>query len=111
MRLARILPLAIAPLPSAVLLCALGLLSSVSLGQEPAPAQSAPPASQPTAAPSTSQPQSAPPSTPQSTPGKPPPVTPAAGAPVTPRTPSKDDEFIPTEELGADEEVTFPVDI
>jgi hypothetical protein len=44
-------------------------------------------------------------------PGKPPSVTPPVGAPVTPRAASKDDEFIPTEELNTDEEVTFPVDI
>ncbi|HEX5047554.1 MAG TPA: hypothetical protein VFX89_10565 [Gammaproteobacteria bacterium] len=88
-------------------LSVLGLLSAVSLGQE-TPAPSAPPAAQPSPAPAASQPA---PAQPQSTPGKPPSVTPAAGAPVTPRTPSKDDDFIPTEELGADEEVTFPVDI
>jgi len=107
MRLARI-----ATGPIALVLWALGSLSTVSLGQEPAPAQSAPPASQPTPAPPASQPApTQPQSTPQPTPGKPPPVTPPAGAAVTPRTPSKDDEFIPTEELGADEEVTFPVDL
>jgi len=88
--------------------CALGLLSAVSLGQETAPAQTVPPASQPSPAPAPSQ--SAPAQS-QSAPGKPPLVTPAAGAPVTPRAPSKDDEFIPTEELNTDEEVTFPVDI
>ena len=101
MQPARTAPLIAAPL------CALGLLA-VALGQEPAPAP-AQPAQQASPAPADSQaaqPQPA---------AKPaagaPSVTPAAGAPVTPRTASKDDEFIPTEELGADEEVTFPVDI
>jgi hypothetical protein len=100
--------LKLAPLRTAVSLSVLGLLSSVSLGQETPPAQSAPPAAQPSAAPAGSQPA---PAQTQPTPGKPPSVAPAAGAPITPRTPSKDDDFIPTEELGADEEVTFPVDI
>ncbi|HET8696153.1 MAG TPA: hypothetical protein VFO94_01630 [Gammaproteobacteria bacterium] len=100
-------PIRIAPLGAAAALCALGLLSTASLGQEPAAAPAAPPAS---TAPADSKPAPAQPAS-QSTPGTPPSVTPPAGAPVTPRTPSKDDEFIPTEELGADEEVTFPVDI
>jgi hypothetical protein len=90
-----------------VFVCALGLLSAVSLGQETPPAQSAPPPSPQSQAPA-SQPV---PAQTQTAPGKPPSVVPPAGAPVTPRAPSKDDEFIPTEELGADEEVTFPVDI
>ena len=101
--------LRIAPLAAAGALCALGLLSTASLGQEPAAAPAgSPPAQAPAEAkPAPSQPQAAS----QSASGTPPSVTPPAGAPVTPRTPSKDDEFIPTEELGADEEVTFPVDI
>jgi hypothetical protein len=90
-------------------LSVLGLLSAVSLGQETPPAQSAPPTAQPAPAQTQTTPGQS--TAAQSTPGKPPGVTPAAGAPVTPRTPSKDDDFIPTEELGADEEVTFPVDI
>jgi hypothetical protein len=102
-------PIRIAPLGAAVALCTLGLLSTASLGQEPSAAPSAPPASTASAdsKPAPAQPQAVP----QSAPGAPPSVTPPAGAPVTPRTPSKDDEFIPTEEVGADEEVTFPVDI
>ena len=39
-------------------------------------------------------------------------VTPAGPIPDdNPLPPASDDEFIPTEELQADEEVTFPVDI
>ena len=98
-------PARIALLPSVVSFCVLGLLSAVSLGQETAPAQTVPPASQPSPASQPAPPQS------QSAPGKPPSVTAPVGAPVTPRAPSKDDEFIPTEELNTDEEVTFPVDI
>ena len=95
------------PLQIALSLSVLGLLSAASLGQETAPAPAAP-AAQQSPAPAASPPA---PATTQSTPGKPPSVTGAPGAPVTPRTPSKDDDFIPSEELGADEEVTFPVDI
>ena len=49
-----------------------------------------------------------------------PPATPPAAPPAAPETPpaatpdagsDDDDVFIPTEELSADEEVTFPVDI
>ena len=101
-------PARIALLPSVVSCCVLGLFSAASLGQETAPAQTAPPASQPSPAPAPSQPA---PAQSQSAPGKPPSVTGPVGAPVTPRAPSKDDEFIPTEELNTDEEVTFPVDI
>jgi hypothetical protein len=36
---------------------------------------------------------------------------PVPSAPQAPRRMSRDDEFIPSEELSADEEVTFPVDI
>jgi hypothetical protein len=76
----------------------------------PGPAPSRPPGAP--AAPADSKPASGQPQPPaQSASGAPPSVTPPAGAPVTPRTPTKDDEFIPTEELGADEEATFPVDI
>jgi hypothetical protein len=71
---------------TAALVAALGLLSASSVGQERAPA--------PTPSPTTT----------------PPPAT-AGQAPAAPRPPVKDDEFIPTEEISADEQVTFPVDI
>lgn len=66
------------------LVAALGVLSASSVGQE----RTAPPP-QPT-------------TTPPTTAGPPP-----AGSRPTP----DDDVFIPTEELSADEQVTFPVDI
>jgi hypothetical protein len=65
----------------AVLVLSCGVLAGVSLGQEPQPTTPPPPSD---AA-----------------------GTPAAQAPVA----SKDDDFIPSEEISADEEVTFPVDI
>jgi hypothetical protein len=46
----------------------------------------------------------APPATPEAEAATPTPTPP-------PRAPVSDDEFIPTQELQADEEVTFPVDI
>jgi hypothetical protein len=96
------------PLRIAALLSVLGLWSAASLAQETAPAQSPPPAAPPASQPAAEAPAAAPA---QAQTGKVPSVTPAAGAPVTPRAPSKDEEFIPTEELSADEEVTFPVDL
>jgi hypothetical protein len=81
---------------SAVLI-ALALLATASVGQEnpppppaaPPPAPATPPADKPPAA-----------------------APPAAGAEVPPATGvMRGDEFIPTQELQADEEATFPVDI
>jgi hypothetical protein len=67
----------------AVLALSCGALAGVSLGQETQPAMPVPPPAGDAAG------------------------TPAAQAPVA----SKDDDFIPSEEISADEEVTFPVDI
>ena len=72
------------PLRTAVVGALLAGLAASSLGQESAPP--APP--QPAATPPAS------------------PAPPAAQRPV-----ADDDEFVPTEELSADEQVTFPVDI
>jgi hypothetical protein len=69
---------------TATLVAALGALSASSVGQE-----SAAPPPRPTTTPPTT------------------PVPPAAA----PRPVPDDKEFIPTEELSADEQVTFPVDI
>ncbi len=82
-----------------VLLALLGSLSAVSLGQEtPAPREPAP-SEQPPAAPS-------------QTPAPGGSSPPAAGSPSEPQQRKVADEsFIPSEELSADEEVTFPVDI
>ena len=96
------------PLRIAALSSALGLWWAASLAQETAPTQSPPPAAPPASQPAAEAPATAAAQVPA---GKLPSVTPAAGAPVTPRAPSKDEEFIPTEELSADEEVTFPVDL
>jgi hypothetical protein len=80
-------------------LIALSALASSSIGQEnqqPAPTEPTKPAAQ------------SPPA------ANPPPAPAPGGAQSTPpqRMPVvKDDEFIPTQELQADEEVTFPVDI
>lgn len=74
---------------TAALVAALGLLSAASVGQESA---------------------TPPPTTPPSSTTTPPPAT-AGQSPAAPRPPVKDDAFIPTEELSADEQVTFPVDI
>ena len=86
----------------------LGVLATASSGQE----------TQQPAAPPAAKPAGAPP------PSAPPPSTPSAAAPAqqsaTPPPPSaskpktgiiKDDEFIPTQEINPDEDVTFPVDI
>jgi hypothetical protein len=88
---------------------ALGVLSTASSGQETQPKPTAPPAAKPADAP------------PQSAPSQ---ATPAQSAPTqqgeTPPPPSaskpktgviKDDEFIPTQEIQPDEDVTFPVDL
>jgi hypothetical protein len=40
-----------------------------------------------------------------------PPPAPAGQPPAAPRPPVNEDVFVPTEELSADEQVTFPVDI
>jgi hypothetical protein len=75
-----------------------GILATASVGQEsprpatPAPAPATPPATTPPAA------------TPPAPGAEAPPVKPANGN-------ARDDEFIPTQELQADEEATFPVDI
>jgi ribosomal protein L12E/L44/L45/RPP1/RPP2 len=69
------------------LIAALGAWSVLSIAQQPA----APPAATPPAA-------------------TPPPAT-AGQPPAAARAPVNDDEFIPSQELQADEQVTFPVDI
>jgi hypothetical protein len=75
----------------AAMLIMLGTLATASVGQE-SPQQPAP------AAPGSAPPPAAP--------------APAAKPPAeAPKGAVKDDEFIPTQEVQADEEVTFPVDI
>lgn len=84
---------------------AIGMLTLSAFGQDaPAPEQPAEPQGPPPAA--------SPPAA--SPPAQAPPVgagAPAPSAPQAPRRVSRDDEFIPSEELSADEEVTYPVDI
>jgi hypothetical protein len=76
-------------------LIALGMLATASVGQEsprpaaPPPAPTTPPSDKPPAAP---------------------PPAPSAEAPPATGV-MRGDEFIPTQELQADEEATFPVDI
>lgn len=82
---------------TSAVLVVLGMLATASVGQEskpagaPAPAPAAPSADKPPAA--------APPAASTTTP------------PAKPPASGSGDEFIPTQELQADEEVTFPVDI
>jgi hypothetical protein len=78
-------------------LVALGLLSFTSLAQETQRPPQGAAQTPPQRAPEQQQRPSPPP--PPSQTGRPPPARPG------------DDAFIPTEELSADEEVTFPVDI
>jgi hypothetical protein len=74
------------------MLIMLGTLATASVGQESPQQQPAP------AAPAPAPPPAAP--------------APAAKPPAeAPKGTVKDDEFIPTQEVQADEEVTFPVDI
>jgi len=79
------------------LLVVLGMLATASVGQESkAPSAPAPSAGTPASNP----PEAAPPAaSPDAPPAKP------------PSTVGRDDDFIPTQEVQADEEVTFPVDI
>jgi hypothetical protein len=83
----------------ALLAAGLGTLAAASVGQESAPPAQSPPASQP-AAPSADKP-----------------AEPASNGSAQqqpaaqPRGVVREDEFIPTQEVQADEEVTFPVDI
>jgi hypothetical protein len=85
----------------------LGLLPLGALPQDESPGQGAAPAPRT----EESAPAERPPARPQGDPGTqrpdPPPPPSARGA----QRPSDDDGFVPTEELQADEEVTFPVDI
>ena len=78
---------------------ALGTFAAASVGQESAPPAQSPPAAQP----------------PADTPAAPTAggsaSTPQPPTPAPPRGVIRGDEFIPTQELQADEEVTFPVDI
>ena len=87
-----------------VLSMAIGMLTLSAFCQDaPAPEQRAEPAGSPPGAPPAAPP-----------PAQAPPAgagAPAPGAPQAPRRVSRDDEFIPSEELSADEEVTYPVDI
>jgi len=78
----------------------LGVLSTASSGQETQP-PAAPPAAKPADAP--------PASAPQGQSRETPPAPPSASAPKTGIV--KDGEFIPTQEINPDEDVTFPVDI
>ena len=78
---------------TSAVLVVLGMLATASVGQESKPpAPAAPPADKTPAAPPPAAGTTAPP------------AKPLAGA-------GSGDEFIPTQELQADEEVTFPVDI
>ena len=82
---------------------AIGMLTLSASGQDaPAPEQRAEPNGPPAQAPPAAPPAQAP----QTGAG-----APAPRAPQAPRRVSRDDEFIPSEELSADEEVTYPVDI
>jgi len=83
----------------------LGVLSTASSGQE----TQQPPATQPAkpaGAPAQSAPQQPAPAQQGDAPPPPPPSASKAKTGVI-----KDDEFIPTQEINPDEEVTFPVDI
>ena len=82
---------------SAVLIV-LGVLATASVGQESKPP--ATPAPAPATPPADKAPAGAPPAASTTAP----PAKPPAGG-------TSGDEFIPTQELQADEEVTFPVDI
>jgi hypothetical protein len=78
----------------------LGVLATASSGQE----------TQKPAAPEAAKPADAPPAAaPQAQGRETPPAPPSASAPKTGII--KDDEFIPTQEINPDEDVTFPVDI
>jgi hypothetical protein len=82
------------------LLTLLGTLSAASMGQESPPPQPAQSEQRPAAPPA------------QAPGGGAPPATSPPAAPSQPQQRAvKDEEFIPTEELSADEEVTFPIDI
>jgi hypothetical protein len=87
---------------------AIGAVSAVSLGQErPAPPAQPAPQQQQT-------PGARPPPQGQQTPGgqtRGAAPAPAQAPPATAPGKVSDEEFIPTEELSADEEVTFPIDI
>jgi hypothetical protein len=75
-----------------------GLIVAACVAANVAAAQEAPPAATPPAA------QTPPPAVPPA-PGN------QAQAPAAPRGPIDDGEFVPSQELSADEAVTFPVDI
>ncbi|HUL81401.1 MAG TPA: hypothetical protein VL131_04635 [Gammaproteobacteria bacterium] len=90
----------------------LGVLSTASSGQEsqqpaapPATPPAAPPATSPAAKPADAAPKAAVPEQSHETP----PPPPSASAPKTGVI--RDGEFIPTQEIQPDEDVTFPVDI
>ena len=87
----------------------LGVLSTTSSGQETQPKPTAPPAAKPADAPAQATPsQSTPPQSAPAQQGETPPP-PSASKPKTGVI--KDDEFIPTQEINPDEDVTFPVDL
>ncbi len=94
------------PIRMRALVLLLGLLPLGVLAQDEPPAQGAAPAP-----PAETAPAERPPARPQGEPGtqrpNPPPPPSTRGA----QRPSDDGGFVPTEELQADEEVTFPVDI
>lgn len=87
----------------------LGVLSTASSGQETQPKPTAPPAAKPADTPAQAAPsQSTPPQSAPAQQGETPPP-PSASKPKTGVV--KDDEFIPTQEINPDEDVTFPVDL
>ena len=83
----------------------LGVLSTASSGQETKQQPAVPEAAKPTP----SQPAAAPPGGATQQSPETPPAPPSASKPKTGII--KDDEFIPTQEINPDEDVTFPVDI
>jgi hypothetical protein len=85
---------------TSAVLVVLGMLATASVGQESKPPGAPAPAPAPAAPSADKTPAPAPPAASTTAP----PAKPPAGA-------GSGDEFIPTQELQADEEVTFPVDI
>jgi hypothetical protein len=85
---------------TSAVLVVLGMLATASVGQESKPPGAPAPAPAPAAPSADKTPTPAPPAASTTAP----PAKPPAGA-------GNGDEFIPTQELQADEEVTFPVDI
>jgi hypothetical protein len=91
---------------TAAMSIALALLATATVGQE-----SQPPPTPPPATPPAGQPPGQPPAQPGGQPTGATPPAPSTEAPAPVRGVVQDDQFIPTQELQADEEATFPVDI